>query len=1331
MAQQQQQVLHPPVMADWRQRASKHSDIREMGGVYWGVDQAWQFVPPFCANGDAQQQAMKLSTLLSDKELGLWPRLPPTFWDMRPYEQVQAVRTFLKSTYRTIADLSLTERSAIACLMRVLREPIDGDPRALWREEAGRAQTLRELFAPLDHLLTREVYDKVEQKVVNARQKPNTSLRAWLAYLLEVARPFISTHYEEWEVVRDLFIARLDTSWLARSQMLYTTLNEFALMHVASRNLTQEQKSAITIDALKLLLARASNARLLELDDKMSEGDGKDGRNKDKRRRGGGNGGDRPADRNDHKDGSSKGGKDRVSVKRDRDGDKVARKKKEDSNKRGRPEEQPLGPPVGEAKDWPLGWIQRITDKAEFNEFVRDKTCNKCGEKGHLANAPHLNGTFVEKAAKPQWKRKEKQSVRFAGAKADRAASDKGDRLVDAREWNREKEKLRAFMAQMDEKVAATSHTYDDRSTADDIIDAFKDRLYMYDAGGSLTPQRVTEYAAFAARLGEAEKGKRLAQLVDGIVPEGTELSEREVKSTWKAMLVTMGADNHFAIVLLDSGAMGSSVITPKQCEALGIEWKETQKSALTGIGEASVIGRTGPVPVTLADKTGEITFLVTTASLLYPLIITGDFVPVWGEPQFSQDLKAVLVGNMRYVRSMDSVFVPLQLTVGSEEASAADSVMEDGGNPALLLMRKNTLGDDEIVANSVRDMQSGVQETGEASDGTTPPVYLHRLKVEPVKPLAVTSWPENEPTRDDARGIVVKCARSRDWPMTTSFQFALDHGTLQDLHLVWQLMWEQWQNETRFSQGVHPVMLDRDLKECVADPPHPFDDDHKDIARAHHRSAVKEMAVTKAVEGGLQFGVMSVVPPGEPVRHLQNLVFAPTHGKEYRVCIHPEATNAAMDTPADLATGEMYHFEGITANDLFFMLGADVRKAFWTVQLASWWQHVMTFRTRTGLVRWNRMPFGPSWAPSEYNRFITDVLRDHNFTGSMRRQVDNILIFGRRDDMTGFLQRTVEFARVCNRHRVPLSNKDWHFMPDELTFNGRQLTRLGTIEATTISLDKVLDASAPYEGASQVRTTLGFAEWVANYNLGMKATLKPFRDLLKPGVDFAVAYDHKVYEHHWRNVQRALSLTLVRRRFVDPSLPAALLADASEKAMMVGALLLQPNRDTEDPIADPPEFWWIVNVLQKQLNRYQRSWAVIVKELYSVVTGIAEFRETMQVCKRRFVLSDHMPLKHLARTKLWGKLSPVQQRLMTVILSLHAKWLYSPGPKTQIADVVSRWRLVHKPEGSQLIPVLMRTGEELQPGNGLTAPLMDRIELGEPLHPVRQEREGQTDHRD
>jgi hypothetical protein len=37
---------------------------------------------------------------------------------------------------------------------------------------------------------------------------------------------------------------------------------------------------------------------------------------------------------------------------------------------------------------------------------------------------------------------------------------------------------------------------------------------------------------------------------------------------------------------------------------------------------------------------------------------------------------------------------------------------------------------------------------------------------------------------------------------------------------------------------------------------------------------------------------------------------------------------------------------------------------------------------------------------------------------------------------------------------------------------------------------------------------------------------------------------------------------------------------------MMVGALLLQPNRDTEDPVNDPPEFWWIVQVIQKQLNR-------------------------------------------------------------------------------------------------------------------------------------------------
>ncbi len=231
--------------------------------------------------------------------------------------------------------------------------------------------------------------------------------------------------------------------------------------------------------------------------------------------------------------------------------------------------------------------------------------------------------------------------------------------------------------------------------------------------------------------------------------------------------------------------------------------------------------------------------------------------------------------------------------------------------------------------------------------------------------------------------------------------------------------------------------MLDRELRECVADPPHPFDDNHKDIARAHHCSAVKELAVTKAVEGGLQFGVMSVVPLGEPVKHLQNLVFTPTHGKEYRVCIHPEASNAAMDMPADLAMGEMYHFEGLTANNLFFMLGADVCKAFWTIQLAVWWQELMTFRTRTGLVRWICMLFGPLWAPSEYNRHITDVLHDHSFMGYMHRQVDNILLFGCKDDMTGFLQRTVDFTRVCNWHHVPLSTKDWLFVPDKLTFNG------------------------------------------------------------------------------------------------------------------------------------------------------------------------------------------------------------------------------------------------------------------------------------------------------
>jgi hypothetical protein len=80
----------------------------------------------------------------------------------------------------------------------------------------------------------------------------------------------------------------------------------------------------------------------------------------------------------------------------------------------------------------------------------------------------------------------------------------------------------------------------------------------------------------------------------------------------------------------------------------------------------------------------------------------------------------------------------------------------------------------------------------------------------------------------------------------------------------------------------------------------------------------------------------------------------------------------------------------------------------------------------------------------------------------------------------------------------------------------------------------------------------------------------------------------------------------------------------------------------------------------------------------------------------------------------------------MTVILLLHAKWLYCLGPKSQIADVVSCWHLVHRPEGSQLIPVPLCTGEALQPNNGLTPLLINRIELGETLHPVRQKHEAE-----
>ncbi len=290
---------------------------------------------------------------------------------------------------------------------------------------------------------------------------------------------------------------------------------------------------------------------------------------------------------------------------------------------------------MGRVEDWPLGYIQHITDKAEFCKWVKDKTCNKCGEKGHLANAPHKDGAFIEHATKAvKWGK---------DAKDAKASCKKKDRPVD--EGQEEKRKIRAFIAQIDAEVSVSEERETGNTlTVDNIFDQLRASLYTYNSGGAVPDERMAKYAAFAAQLGAKDKDERLAQLQKGVVLQGLLLTEREIKGTWKALLATMGLDNNFAIVLLDSGTMGSSVITPKQCEALGIMWEQVAEQPLTGIGEASIIGQTVPMPVTLADKTGKITFAVTSATLLYPLVIAGDYVPHWGEPLFAKDLKSLRV---------------------------------------------------------------------------------------------------------------------------------------------------------------------------------------------------------------------------------------------------------------------------------------------------------------------------------------------------------------------------------------------------------------------------------------------------------------------------------------------------------------------------------------------------------------------------------------------------------------------------------------------------------------------------------------------------------------
>ena len=396
---------------------------------------------------------------------------------------------------------------------------------------------------------------------------------------------------------------------------------------------------------------------------------------------------------------------------------------------------------------------------------------------------------------------------------------------------------------------------------------------------------------------------------------------------------------------------------------------------------------------------------------------------------------------------------------------------------------------------------------------------------------------------------------------------------------------------------------------------------------------------ISKHVDDMLANGIIE--PSHSPFRSPPVLV--PKKGGGMRFCVNYRRLNDATvhDSYAIPHISEILDDLGPATH--FSLL--DMRSGYWQLGIAVQDKEKTAFWSPQGLFHFIRMPFGLSTAPSTFQRFMDQVLRNLPFA---RAFLDDCCVFS-----TSFEEHLEHLAQVFQRlqaHNIKLHPGKCEFLPAQLHALGHVITSDGVMP----NEDKALALRNMPRPATKtdVRAFLGLASYYRRFIHHFAAVALPLTHLTKE-VPFLWESEHQEAFEALKD-RLCNAPVLVRPDF---SVEFTLATDWQPGA--VGAVLSQPVNGFERVIA----------FASRTLTGPQLSWAATDGECFGVIWAVKHFRPYLY--GRHFtVLTDHAALVYLmTSSNLGGRLL----RWSVALQEYHFTIKYRPGRLHANADALSR----------------------------------------------------------
>ena len=378
------------------------------------------------------------------------------------------------------------------------------------------------------------------------------------------------------------------------------------------------------------------------------------------------------------------------------------------------------------------------------------------------------------------------------------------------------------------------------------------------------------------------------------------------------------------------------------------------------------------------------------------------------------------------------------------------------------------------------------------------------------------------------------------------------------------------------------------------------------------------------------------------PTPWISPIVVVPKKSGAVRICVDMREANKAvmrekhlMPTLDDLITD----LNGAT---MFSTL--DLRNGYHQLELHPSIRYITTFSTHVALYRYKRLMFGINSASEIFQNTVAELLRD---LPGCRNISDDIIVYGKtvaehNTNLTAVLDRLRTNNVRLNREKCKISRKT-------VTFYGHVFGAHG-LRADPAKISSITEAARP-ANASDVRSLLGMAQYVARFIPKFATIVSPLRELTKQDVNWC--WDQRC-ETAYQALKDALTNTSTMTYF-DPNVPSVVLADASPCGL--GAILTQNDK--------------VVSYASRALSDVEQRYSQTEREMLAVVWCAEHFHlylygESFTIC------SDHQPLLDIIKSQrpASARIERWRIRLLPYVFELK----YRPGKDDKNpADYMSR----------------------------------------------------------